>query len=559
MINTIIRVPAMAVQPMIAPNKTANTITVRATTAVVAIIEKMIEANDKPRAEIVIDVQILEVNRERAKQFGLDLRNYSIARVFSPEADPRGTTGDRRRGDDHAERRTAVQPEHDLARHQHRRLLPGGAVGGRAVPRERHATRKLHRQAAAARRRRAEDHAEPRRRNPGAVDRLHAAGARRREHEPADVVQLPDGRRQRRDDAARDRSRATSSSSSRSRTARSATTSTSPGQNLPSFGSRKVDDAAAPARRRVEPARRPAARRRAASAAGLSRACCGCRSSSSCSRRTTTTIGQTDIVMLLTPRIVRTHELTAGDLSPIFIGTQQNLGLGGPPPVIAPPPEPRTGAARRRLPRHAAGAAPPGRAPIVRRQLRRCRRRPAVPAAPPPRSPPMPRTPPRSQAAPRAAGRGARDRRRLRPRRVATRAARRSSSRRRARVPRRRRTVHGADLGDQRVAAVGLSLTLTFNPAVVRVRAVQEGSFMRAGGVQADLHAAGRRGRRPRRHRDRPPRRRDRRRRHRTARRAGVRRRRRRRGELAVTGTATAPGGAAASLQFTPVPAVTVR
>jgi general secretion pathway protein D len=93
MINTIIRVPAMAVQPMIAPNKTSNTITIRATTAVAAIIEKMIESNDKPRAEVVIDVQILEVSRERAKQFGLDLSNYQINAVFSPESDPRGTSG----------------------------------------------------------------------------------------------------------------------------------------------------------------------------------------------------------------------------------------------------------------------------------------------------------------------------------------------------------------------------------------------------------------------------------------------------------------------------------
>ncbi len=92
MINTIIRVPAMAVQPMIAPNKTANTITIRATTAVAAIIEKMIDANDKPRAEIVIDVQILEVNRGRAKTFGVDLTSYQIAGIFSPESDPRGVS-----------------------------------------------------------------------------------------------------------------------------------------------------------------------------------------------------------------------------------------------------------------------------------------------------------------------------------------------------------------------------------------------------------------------------------------------------------------------------------
>ena len=38
------------------------------------------------------------------------------------------------------------------------------------------------------------------------------------------------------------------------------------------------------------------------------------------------TSDQTDIVMLLTPHIVRTHELTAEDLAPIYIGTQQNVG-----------------------------------------------------------------------------------------------------------------------------------------------------------------------------------------------------------------------------------------
>ena len=65
-------------------------------------------------------------------------------------------------------------------------------------------------------------------------------------------------------------------------------------------------------------------------------------------------IRQTDIVMLLTPRILRTHELRTSDLSPIYIGTQSNMTLGGPPAVIggdAPAPEPvagRTSAAARR-------------------------------------------------------------------------------------------------------------------------------------------------------------------------------------------------------------------
>jgi hypothetical protein len=105
----------------------------------------------------------------------------------------------------------------------------------------------------------------------------------------------------------------------------------------------------------------------------------------------------------------------------------------------------------------------------------------------------------------------------------------------------------------------GLSLTVTFNPAALRVRAVQEGSFMRAGGAQAaftqmvdastgriDIAIV------------------------RTGDATGVA------GtgllaavlfdavgpgaaNLSITGTATAPGGTPAALQLTPVPAVTVR
>src|SRR5204862_8028976 len=47
--------------------------------------------------------------------------------------------------------------------------------------------------------------------------------------------------------------------------------------------------------------------------------------------------GQTDIVILITPRIVRGHELTQQDIDPVYIGSQQNLGLSGQPPLIAAP------------------------------------------------------------------------------------------------------------------------------------------------------------------------------------------------------------------------------
>ena len=113
MINTIMRIPTMAVQPTLLPNKTANTITVRATAPVVEVIERIIRANDKPRAEVVIDVQILEVNRQRASTSGSNLSDYALGLTFSPEARAAEHVSDARR---RAPIAAAVQPEHDLAR-----------------------------------------------------------------------------------------------------------------------------------------------------------------------------------------------------------------------------------------------------------------------------------------------------------------------------------------------------------------------------------------------------------------------------------------------------------
>jgi general secretion pathway protein D len=44
---------------------------------------------------------------------------------------------------------------------------------------------------------------------------------------------------------------------------------------------------------------------------------------------------QTDIVMIVTPHIVDSHHITASDLKPMFVGTGQNLG-GGTPTLISP-------------------------------------------------------------------------------------------------------------------------------------------------------------------------------------------------------------------------------
>ena len=64
----------------------------RGTTSVVQIIEKVIEQNDKARAEIVFDVEILEVNRVKAKQYGLNLSEYALGGGPFTQVSPGGST-----------------------------------------------------------------------------------------------------------------------------------------------------------------------------------------------------------------------------------------------------------------------------------------------------------------------------------------------------------------------------------------------------------------------------------------------------------------------------------
>ena len=251
--------------------------------------------------------------------------------------------------------------------------------------------------------------------------------------------------------------------------------------------------------------------------------------------------------MLLTPRIVRTHELS-----------QQRRQ----PDLRRHPAEPRP---RRTAAGHRAGsgaapaaaaAAPAGAAPA--RSPRR--RRPAgagqAAAVPSPTPAPTPagahagrtgREQPRGHAGPDA--------------RSSRRFGRRSDRGVTAlcRIPGRRRPVHPADLGHRRVAAV----------VDVADDHLQPGGGPRANGAGGELHALGRRAghlhqprrrrRGPRRHRHRAP--------GDTTGVAGT-------GLLAalvldavgagpaniqVTGTGAAPGGGPISLQFAPVTAVTAR
>ncbi|HEY7473764.1 MAG TPA: cohesin domain-containing protein, partial [Vicinamibacterales bacterium] len=78
---------------------------------------------------------------------------------------------------------------------------------------------------------------------------------------------------------------------------------------------------------------------------------------------TQTNVSQTDVVMIITPRIIRGHELTVNDFKPQFVGVGQNFGSGGVPPLIspdAPPPAPVSPAAAAGQPTAPAPGVPPG-------------------------------------------------------------------------------------------------------------------------------------------------------------------------------------------------------
>ncbi len=231
-LNTMMRIQAQ-VAPAIYPNKTSNTIAVRATAPVVAVAERLIRALDKPRAEVVIEVQILEVNRNRAKQFGINLSDYALGLTFSPEVAPPNTSG-------------TIPPtppppfnlntiSQGISTSDFYLTVPTALL---QIPRDRLA-HEAARQAAAARRGRAGADAQPRRSDSGRLDCLRRRRGRRICQHPAVVVHLSRRRRQHHDDAARDLRRARSSSTSPSRAATSVRTSASPGRT-----SRRSDPAA---------------------------------------------------------------------------------------------------------------------------------------------------------------------------------------------------------------------------------------------------------------------------------------------------------------------------
>jgi general secretion pathway protein D len=532
MLTGIVRVAGVPIQPTIVPNKTTNTITVRATASAVQIIERMIVANDKPRAEVLIDVQILEVNRERAKKYGLNLTEYAIGGIFSPEVAPSAGGGGETPATGTAPSAVTSPPPFNL------NTISTGISAADfylAVPaavmnflESDQTTKTL---------------AKPQLRGtegqklslnlgedvpvPSTTFTPIAGGGSASQpltsfaYRTVGVIVEMTPRVTYEGEIILDLSVESSAQGSGTNIA---------GQNLPSFLSRKVVT-----RLRLRDGEsnllagllREDERRSLRGFPGILRLPVVKQLFSGNDEQ----IRTSDIVMLLTPRIIRTHELTAGDLSPIYIGTQSNMALGGPTPVLGEPPqEPPQGAAG--APGAAAPPAtpappvatpfgapikpgvlgvpvqvPPGSSPIPGTVPTPPPATPQTPpsavtifppleptppagqpAAPPanpfgaPATPPAPAPPspaPTPAPAPGAPAKPAPP--------VAPAAAAESTARVTLSPPSEMRvgggpyTVPISISGASRLSAVTISIT--FNPALLRVRTVSEGTFMRQGNV----------------------------------------------------------------------------
>jgi general secretion pathway protein D len=73
----------------IATNEQLNAIILRDTADKVKVAERIIEANDKSKAEVVIDVELLQINSLRLRDIGVTLSSYQVSQTL----DTGGTTG----------------------------------------------------------------------------------------------------------------------------------------------------------------------------------------------------------------------------------------------------------------------------------------------------------------------------------------------------------------------------------------------------------------------------------------------------------------------------------
>ena len=325
LLSAIVQIPQLPIQPQFMASAESNTITVRSTAALAQVVERVIAAHDKPQAEIVIDVEILEVNREKAQQYGLDLSRYALGAVFSPEAAPASGQSSMdapsfnlntiSRGVSPADFYFAVPTAviNFLEQDTRTRLVAKPQLRGQEGT---ELTLNL-----------GQDVPVP----ATSFTPLAAGGAAFNpltsfQYRPVGVVISMTPRVTYENEIVLDLEVENSTLGPPILVA---------GQSLPTFGTRRVTT-----RLRLRDGEsnllagliRQEDRRTLRGLPGLLRLPVLRHLFGS----SDATVQETDIVMLLTPRIVRTRQLTLDDVRPLHIGTQRNIGVSGPPPLIAP-------------------------------------------------------------------------------------------------------------------------------------------------------------------------------------------------------------------------------
>ena len=79
--------------PQFMVDKNLNSITLRDAPAVLELAGKLIKLWDKPRGEVVIDLEIMEVSRQKLKKFGLELDQYFMGFGYSGGESPPSESG----------------------------------------------------------------------------------------------------------------------------------------------------------------------------------------------------------------------------------------------------------------------------------------------------------------------------------------------------------------------------------------------------------------------------------------------------------------------------------
>jgi general secretion pathway protein D len=87
-LNQMLTTTTTGNRPVITQHKSLNSITVRASAPMMGLIDNIIKTADKPRAEVLIEVTILEVSRQTLKDLGINLSEYAIGLAFSPNVVP---------------------------------------------------------------------------------------------------------------------------------------------------------------------------------------------------------------------------------------------------------------------------------------------------------------------------------------------------------------------------------------------------------------------------------------------------------------------------------------